>query len=196
MTKEPELLELAKSRMPCLPFDHADLLIVDQIGKEISGTGLDTNVVGRKQNDNSAAANEFPKIRQIYVRSLTEKTAGNANGIGIAEYCHQNVVDVMDKEVTKTNCITSAHVTAGAIPLTFESDRRALEAVISQTGKDQVANLKWMWISDTLHVSELACSHGYWEAAQKRNDIELLSSPRSLTFDDDGNLIALHSLDH
>jgi hypothetical protein len=138
---------------------------------------------------------EFPKIRQIYVRSLTDKTAGNACGIGIAEYCHQSVVNAMDKEVTKINCITSAHVTAGAIPLTFASDRLTLEAIASQIGKDRVANLKWMWISDTLHVSELACSRGYWEAAQERDDLELLSDPRPLTFDDDGNLIALHRSD-
>ena len=108
LTREPELLALAKSRMPRLPFDRAELLIVDQIGKEISGTGMDTNVIGRKSNDKCAAPEEFPKIRQVYIRSLTDKTAGNACGIGVAEYCHRRVVEAMNVEVTKINCVTSA----------------------------------------------------------------------------------------
>ena len=189
LTEEPKLLELAKSQMPRLPFDHADLLIVDQIGKEISGTGLDTNVVGRKQNDRCAAADESPKIRQIYLRSLTHKTAGNACGVGISEYCHQDVVDAMDKEVTKINCVTGAHVTAGAIPLAFNSDRLALEAVTSQFGKDRVPNLNWMWISDTLHLSELACSGSYLAEASERSDLEVVSEQRPLAFNQHGNLV-------
>ena len=118
--REPELLNQAKALLPKLPFDQIDLLIVDQIGKEISGTGMDTNLIGRKSNDKAAAENEFPKVRYIYVRSLTEKTAGNAAGIGIAEYCHQRVVDSLDREKTTVNCITSAHPSAAVPPSSLQ----------------------------------------------------------------------------
>ncbi|MFK8112747.1 MAG: lactate racemase domain-containing protein [Rubripirellula sp.] len=188
LAREPALLEIAKSRMPRLPFDHVDLLLVDQIGKEISGTGMDTNVIGRKVNDKAAAANELPKVREIYVRSLTEKTAGNGTGIGIAEYCHQHVIDAIDMQKVRVNCVTSAHPSAGAIPLTFPSDRAALDAVVSQAAVDRIADLRWMWIHNTLEISELACSRVYLEAAQKNPDFEILTDPQPLPFDADGNL--------
>ncbi len=191
LSREPELLAIAKSRMPRLPFEQADLLIIDRIGKEISGTGMDTNVIGRKSNDRCAAADETPKIRQIYVRSLTAKSAGNASGIGIAEYCHQRVVDAMDVEVTRINCVTSAHVSAGAIPLAFESDRAVLDAVVSQIRREQIADLKWMWISDTLNVSEMACSRGYWDAAQQTPNLDILAEPQQIQFDGEGNLLPI-----
>jgi hypothetical protein len=189
LDREPELLAIARAWLPQLPFRRADLLIVDQIGKEISGMGMDTNVIGRKSNDRAAAPDEFPKIRQIYLRSLTEQTAGNACGIGAAEYCHQRVVDAMDVEVTKINCITSAHPSAGAIPLWFPSDRDAITAIVSQTSRDRVADLGWMWIADTLHLSELTCSRVYWPEALRREDLEVLCDPQPLRFDNHGNLI-------
>ena len=189
LTRESELLEIAKSRMPRLPFDHADLLIVDRIGKEISGTGLDTNVVGRKSNDRSAAPDEYPKIREIFVRSLTAQTAGNACGIGVADYTHRRVVNAIDPEVTKINCVTAAHVSAGAVPVTFESDRDVLSAVVSQAGRDRVPDLKWMWIPDTLHVSELACSRGYLNEVEQHDHLEVIGEPRPLQFDAQGDLV-------
>ena len=132
LTEEPKLLEIAKQRMPQLPFARADLLIVDQIGKEISGTGMDTNVLGRKYSDHEAAPDEFPKIVQIYVRGLTEKTKGNASGIGIAEYCHARILNQMDIPKTRINCVTSQHVSAGAIPVYFDSDKEVLQAALPQ----------------------------------------------------------------
>jgi len=188
LTREPELLKMARERMPRLPFDHADLLIVDQIGKEISGCGMDTNVIGRKVNDRCAAPDEFPKIRQIYVRSLTEKTAGNGCGVGIADYGHRKVANALDEKVTRINCVTSAHVTAGAIPITFDSDQEVLDAVVSQTQIGRRSGLNWLWIRDTLQLSEIACSRSYWEAASERSDLERLGEPRPLCFDDEGNL--------
>lgn len=189
LNREPELLELAKARMPKLPFEMADLLIVDQIGKEISGTGMDTNLIGRKVNDKQAAPNEYPKIHQVYVRSLTEKTNGNGCGIGIADYCHQRVIDALNQETTRINCLTSAHPSAGAIPLTFPCDRDVLEAVLAQAADDEKNNLRWLWIRDTLHVDEVDCSRGFWEQMQGRSDLEALSEPRPLVFDDHGDLV-------
>lgn len=191
LSREPELLAIAKERMPRLPFAEANLLMVDSIGKEFSGTGMDTNVIGRKGHDKHAGPGETPRIDEIYVRSLSEKSNGNASGIGIAEYCHRRVVEAMDQDVTRINCITASHPTAGAIPLTFGSDQEVLDAVVSQVGKDHVEEQKWIWIANTLQLDELACSRQYWEQAQRRPDLDVLCQPGPLKFDDDGNLLPL-----
>ncbi len=190
LTREPELLKIARTWMPHLPFDHADLLIIDRIGKEISGTGMDTNVVGRKSNDNAAAPKEYPKIRQIYVRGLSPQTAGNATGIGIAEYCRAQVVRDMDVEVTRVNCLTSGHVTAAAIPIHFETDREVLAAAMTQVARPRLDTVKWMWIPDTLRLGEVVCSEGYWASAAHREDFGILGDPEPLRFDADGNLVS------
>lgn len=190
LSREPELLALAKSRMLGLPFADADLLIVDRIGKEISGTGMDTNVIGRKRHDKFIDPSETPAIRQIYVRALTDKTAGNASGIGIAEYCHRQVAQAMDHEVTRINCVTAGHVTAGALPLVFPCDREVFDAVIAQVGWDTVAAARWLWITDTLHVDVVRCSAAYLDEATARADLEILDPPRPLRFDAAGDVIA------
>ncbi|MCH1494866.1 MAG: nickel-dependent lactate racemase [Rubripirellula sp.] len=190
LNREPELLEKAKSLLPRLPFQHFDLLIVDQIGKEISGTGMDTNLIGRKSNDKAAAEDEFPKVRHIYVRSLTSKTAGNGAGIGIAEYCHQRVVDALDVEKTKVNCITSAHPSAGAVPLTFESDCDALLAALSQVAIERHREVKWIWIRDTLHVDRVWVSEAFHALSHGRQDLQVLAAPKELEFDESGDLLS------
>ncbi len=190
LNREPELLEKAKSLLPRLPFQHFDLLIVDQIGKEISGTGMDTNLIGRKSNDKAAAEDEFPKVRHIYVRSLTPKTAGNGAGIGIAEYCHQRVVDALDVEKTKVNCITSAHPSAGAVPLTFESDCDALLAALSQVAIERHREVKWIWIRDTLHVDRVWVSEAFHALSHGRQDLQVLAAPKELEFDESGDLLS------
>ena len=87
LTREKELLVIARELLPRLPFERLDLLVVDEIGKNISGTGMDTNVIGRKFNESEAVPDEFPKVRRIAVRGLTEATHGNALGIGMADFC-------------------------------------------------------------------------------------------------------------
>ncbi len=194
LADEPPLLQAAKNRMPRLPFDHADLLIVDQIGKEISGTGMDTNLIGRKFNDKLAAPDEFPKIRQIYVRALTDQTAGNASGIGIAEYCRSRVVQQMNVDATRINCLTSGHPTAGAIPIHLPTDHEVLSVATTQSGRLSVQDLQWLWIRDTLRVSELACSEAYWDQASGDDRLEILCEPSELSFDADGNLSTCESI--
>ena len=191
MEREPGLLDKARSLMPSLPFDRADLLIVDQIGKEISGTGMDTNIIGRKSNDHAAAENEFPKIREIYVRSLTERTNGNASGIGIAEYCRTQVTRDMNMQVTRVNCVTSGHASAGAVPLHYDSDHEVLNAVLSQASTLDGSGPRWMWIRDTLHLESVVCSEAFYEEAKLREDLDVVSEPADLGFDSGGNLVSL-----
>ncbi len=188
LEREPQLLEMARQKMPRLPFDNADLVIVDRIGKNISGTGMDTNVVGRKFNDCAAGPSEWPKVQQIYVRGLTPETKGNAAGIGIAEYCRTQVVREMDVEVTRVNCLTALHISAAAIPANWETDKEVLEVAIGQSGRSMASDIRWIWIRDTLHVGEVFCSEAYWGEAQSRNDLEVIGSPQPLSWDTEGNL--------
>ncbi|MDA8745600.1 nickel-dependent lactate racemase [Rubripirellula amarantea] len=187
LAREPELLAMATMQMPRLPFDEIDLLIIDRIGKEISGTGMDTNVIGRKSNDNIADANEWPKVKQIYVRSLSPKTAGNAAGIGIAEYCHRRVVNELDENKTRINCITSDHVTAGRIPLTFDSDLEVFEAAVSQMNSRPPSEIKWVSIRDTLSLGEMICSEALLEQAQQSSQLDPITPLYPLSFNDEGD---------
>lgn len=188
MAREPELLNLARDWMPRLPFADADLLIIDKIGKNISGSGMDTNVVGRKFNDKIAGADELPKIFQIYVRGLTDQSAGNAAGIGIAEYCRSDLVRQMNVAKTRVNCLTALHVTAAAIPIHWETDREVLIVAAGQSGRTNADQLRWMWIRDTLSVGELMCSEAYWQSASQRNDLSIVSPISELRFESSGQL--------
>ena len=124
--REKELLKLAKQWMGKLPFREADLLLIDRIGKNISGTGMDTNVVGRRHHEHMASDGEYPKVRFIAVRGLTRETHGSAVGLGIAEFCKSQVLRETDIEATRLNCIIAGHPTAAMLPLDYETDREIL----------------------------------------------------------------------
>ena len=186
--REKELLVLAKQWMPRLPFKQADLLVVDQIGKNISGSGMDSNVVGRKFLEHRAGDDEWPKVRTIFLRGLTEETHGNATGIGMAEFALTRAVDAMDVAITRRNCITGGSPTGAMIPLHYQTDKEVLEATLPEMGLTAVPDTKVMWIHNTLEVSELECSVAYLNEARQSNEIEILSEPRPLPLDNAGNL--------
>lgn len=186
--REKELLVLAKQWIPRLPFKTADLLLIDEIGKNISGTGMDTNVIGRKYNDHVAAEHEWPKVKRIIVRDLTEATHGNATGIGISEFCRSRVIEKMDSKITRINCLTGGHPTAAMPSLDYSSDREILDAALPTIGLVEPPQARLQWIHNTLEVAEVECSAAYWEEAQTRPDLTLLSEPRPLPFDAAGNL--------
>ena len=185
---EPHLLKQVKEWMPRLPFEQAELLIVDRIGKDISGTGMDTNVIGRKANDHAAMGDETPSIHLIYVRGLTEATHGNATGIGIAELVHRRVIDGMDVEATRVNCATAGHITAAMIPLDFHDDRSALTMAMSQTGWGEPRDVPILWIPNTLQLSHVLCSEVYWKAARELPHVEILEEPQVLQWTSGGDL--------
>jgi hypothetical protein len=186
--REKELLVLAKQWMPRLPFKQADLLLIDELGKNISGSGMDTNVVGRKYLDHVAREDEFPKIRNIFIRGLTPETHGNATGIGLAEFALTRAVDAMDRHATRTNCLTGGHATGAMIPLHYETDLEVLDVALPQSGLTDPPDAKLMWIRNTLEVAEVECSAAYLAEAQSRNDLEILTDSRPLPFDGTGTL--------
>jgi len=192
--REKELLILAKRWMPRLPFKHADLLLIDEIGKNISGTGMDTNVIGRKYLDHAAREDEYPKIRTVIVRGLTEETHGNATGIGLAEFALTRAVDAMDVHVTRTNCLTGGHATGAMVPVHYATDQQVLDAALPTIGLTEPPAARLMWIPNTLEVAEVECSRAYWEEARLRKDLEILCDPRPLPWDDGGCLPSVREL--
>jgi hypothetical protein len=188
VAREKALLTLAREWMPRLPFDRADVLLIDEIGKDISGSGMDTNVVGRKFHEHQAAEDEFPKIRRIVIRGLTEQSHGNALGIGLSEFCLQRVVDAMDLEQMAINGVTSMHVSGVMVPLAYKTDREVLAAALNTIGLTAPADAKLMWIRNTLQVAEVECSSTYLDDARGRNDLSVLSPPRPLPLNAQGYL--------
>ncbi|MEE2726574.1 MAG: lactate racemase domain-containing protein [Candidatus Latescibacterota bacterium] len=186
--REKELLVLAKKWMPRLPFDHVDLLIVDEIGKNISGAGMDTNVVGRKFHDNHADEKEYPKVTRILVRGLTPETHGNASGIGTAEYAHRRAVEEMDREITYINCMTGNHPSGAHIPLYFDTDQICIEKALQTVGLREPGEEKIMRIHNTLDLGELLVSEAYRAEVEAREDLSIVEEAAPMPFDPSGDL--------
>jgi hypothetical protein len=186
--RERQLLALARQWMARLPFDRVDLLLIDRIGKNISGTGLDTNVVGRKFDDHKAIDGELPKVKLIAVRGLTPETHGNAVGLGIAEFCRSRVIRQTDVEAMRLNAIVAGHISAAMLPLDYETDAEILEMALGSIGLAEPPDARLLWIRDTLDLAEVECSAAYWGEARRRADLEILTEPRPLPLDAQGNL--------
>lgn len=185
-TREPELLLLANQWLPRLPFNDVDLLIVDQIGKNISGVGMDANVVGRKFNDHAATDQDLAKCRRIFVRSLTKETHGNATGIGMAEFTTQRCVDQIDHEITRINCITGNHPEAAMIPVTLPNDALAVETALQTIGMTEPEDAKIIQISDTLHLTRVRVSEAYFDAVRRSDTLSFDGEPFDFPVGDDG----------
>ncbi|MBI2824638.1 MAG: DUF2088 domain-containing protein [Planctomycetia bacterium] len=186
--REKELLALAKKWMARLPFRLVDILFIDEIGKNISGAGMDTNIVGRKFQSHAPAPDEYPKVKRIVVRGLTEETHGNAAGIGIAEFCTSRAVRQTNLSFTRINCLTAGHVAACMLPVDFETDREVLNEALPTIGLTEPPDAKILWIKNTLDLAEVECSQVYLEEARGRDDLEILTELRDLPFDAAGNL--------
>ncbi len=185
---DEELLARAKQLMPRLPFDFAHILIVDQIGKDISGSGMDTNVVGRKFRDGRQAFSEKPQMRRIIVRGLTAATQGVAHGVGLADFCKSRLVRQTDVEATWVNGLASGSVAISAFPLHFETDRELLDASLAIIGLVEPQQAKLLWIKNTLNLEEVECSAAFFNQARERPDLEVLTVLRDLPLDAAGNL--------
>ena len=187
--RESELLVLAKQWMPRLPFDRVELLIVDEIGKNISGTGMDTNVVGRKYNDHAATDRDDVCCKRIFVRSLTHETHGNATGIGMAEFTNTRTVAQVDMHKTRINSLTGGHPTAAMIPIAYDTDREVIENALPTVGYVDPENARVVQIANTLHLREVLVSEAYVPDLEGRIDLDIIEGPRDMEFDDVGNLI-------
>ena len=190
--REKELLVLAKRWAARLPFETADVLLIDEIGKNISGTGFDLSIVGRKFLVHRAADAELPKVRMIALRDLTDASRGNAEGMGLAEFCRTRLLEKVDRHATRLNGMTSGHFVGSMEPLDFNTDRELLDAALTQIGLTESADAKLLWIRNTLTLAEVECSAAYLEEAHGRDDLEVLTDLRPLPLDASGNLCDEH----
>jgi hypothetical protein len=185
---EPHLLEMARRLMPRLPFPDVDLVLIDEMGKDVSGSGLDVNVVGRRSSLHRAAPDHPIRVRFIAVRGLTEATMGNAVGLGVAEFCRSRVLREMDSTVTRLNALTAGDAPAAMLPLDYETDAEILEAALPMIGLRPPQESRILWIRNTRQLTEVECSSILLEEAGRRSDLEVASGLRPLPLGRDGNL--------
>jgi hypothetical protein len=191
--REEALLVLARQWLAGLPLRNADLLIVDEIGKDISGSGMDTNVVGRKRafrNDPTAITDQ-PQMRLIFVRGLTAKTHGNATGIGLADFTTTRLVKEMDYRATVINCLTAGYPEGANIPIHFETDREVVEAALKIIGTREPHEARVQHIRNTLAMSELLVSEAALAEIDDGVRHEVLGQAQPWRFDERGNMAAI-----
>jgi hypothetical protein len=186
---EERLLVQAKRWLARLPFREADLLIVDEIGKDISGAGMDTNVVGRKRAFRNAPPPEGqPAMRHIYVRGLTERTHGNATGIGLADFTNTRLLRAMNYRATVINCLTSGYPEAANLPVHFETDREVLDAALAIIGTRRPEDARILRIRNTMHLEKLEISEPCLAEPGRAREFTPLGPARALAFDTHGNM--------
>jgi hypothetical protein len=185
---EKKLLEVARNKTPKLPFDKIDILVVDECGKEISGTGMDTKVVGRIMNIYEQELNH-PKITRVVLRNLTEKTHGNAIGVGLADFVTRNVAEKFDSKPTYINSITAITPEKARLPIVCDNDKEAVDFAMATAGPVDSESVKIVWIKNTSKLSEMWISQGLLNEAREKENLEVLDKKQNLEFDEYGNLI-------
>ena len=185
---ERQLLVEAKSLMGRLPFDELDLLIVDWVGKNISGTGMDTNVIGRMmQNFEPEPAK--PAILRIFVRDLTEESDGNATGIGLADFTTTRLVNQFNRHATYMNGITALGPQKSKIPFYYDTDKEAISVALDTIGLTAPEDARVIRIESTLRLTELDISEALLEDAKLHSSLKVIGETEPFQFDAAGNLL-------
>jgi hypothetical protein len=186
--RDEENLALVKSWMPRLPCD-LDVLIVDEMGKNISGTGMDAKVVNRGPSCEYNPWPGLPSIGRIFVRDLDPQTYGNALGIGMADVTTDRLVRHIDWEPTRVNALSSGIPSRIRVPAHFATDRECLHWVAATAGKVDPAQVSYGWIRNTLELGRVAISHNLRArtAGQTQAEVE---GEIDVKWDADGNLVS------
>ena len=184
--REPELLKLSWEFYPSLPFNELDVLIIQQIGKDISGTGLDSNVVGRY---NSEAANGGPEISRVVVLDASPKTGGNLNGIGLSDITTKRVFEKIDFEETYPNSLTSTATQSVKIPMVMKNDKAAIQAAIRTCNASDLTSIRLGWIQDTLSLNTIKVSERVQEEVSSLSRVQVETKQEEMRFTKDGTLI-------
>jgi hypothetical protein len=187
-SEEAELLEIARARMGLLPVRELDVLIIDEFGKDISGTGVDTNVIGRIRIDTEREP-DFPRIQWIVLCDLTEKSHGNATGIGLADFITRRVFDRIDLRATTENAVTSTFLERGRIPIVGETPQKCLEYAVRMCRNSDVERLRIMRIKNTLDLAVMYVSEAVWKELKVRPDLIPLKGEFEAPFDKEGELV-------
>lgn len=193
-SREEEIQAEALALLPRLPFGEMDLLIVDQIGKNITGAGMDPNVTGRGVHGYSSRLSDrsaSPIIRRIFVRDLTPESHGNAIGIGMADFTTARLVKSIDHAVTAMNTFTALSINSFKIPFGFENDREAIQTALKTIPLPAGERHRVMRIHDTLSLETLEVSDTFEAELKSRKDLEVLGPAREMRYDGTGNLAPL-----
>ncbi len=184
--EEERLLETARSTMPGIPFDPIDILIVDKIGKDISGIGMDSNVTGRHRD----LVGDFfapPHVKRIFVRDLTRGTDGNGNGIGLADVTTQRLVDTLDLDKTYTNAITAISLEKAAIPVHFPTDRQCMDVCLKTIGMISPEQARIVRIKNTSALDRLVVSRPLESQVAANPNLTMDSPWETITWDEKGD---------
>jgi hypothetical protein len=187
---EEELLALVKSWMGRIPTD-LDILILDEIGKNISGAGMDTKVVNRSVYGAYNPWPDTPRIERIFVRDLSELTYNNATGLGMADVVTDRLVDRVDWKPTHINALTASTPAAIRTPIHFPNDRECLERIAPTVGKVDMGEVTIGWIRNTMELSLLALSENLRPQIKNNPQLKILGDPREIEFDASGNLVSM-----
>jgi hypothetical protein len=159
---------------------------VEEIGKDISGTGMDNNIIGRYTTPYPSGG---PRISRIVVLGLTDDTHGNANGLGVADFTTRRVFDAFSFEQTYPNSLTSTATASVKIPMVLENDRLAIQAAIKTCNILNKKNVRLVRIKNTLHIDEIHVSTAMLEEVKQYENMKILGNPEPLRFDDRGSLL-------
>lgn len=179
------LLFEAKEKMPRILFDKLDVLVVDQMGKEISGDGMDPNITGRFP---TPYADGGPDVNKLVILDLTKETNGNACGMGVADYTTRKLYNKVDFDYTYANLITNTTPLPAKIPMVMATDKEALLVAVKTCNARDMSKVKLVRIKDTLHLGEIMISEAFLEEALANPDITVCGEPQEIEFDADGNI--------
>ncbi|MGD1030856.1 MAG: [Fe-S]-binding protein [Opitutaceae bacterium] len=187
---ERRLLKDAKRWMARLPFSPIDVLVVEEIGKNISGSGMDNNVIGRTFHPREPFPKD-PEILRVVALDLTDESGGNATGIGNADFTTRLLAGKIDWRKTAINALTASAPNAAMLPLAFDSDREAVESALGSIGSVEPERARVIRIRNTLMLSEIECSEAFLSEIEKSPHLEILGEARPLGFDAAGRIIPL-----
>ena len=185
--EEKQLLKKAKRLVAKIPFNNVDLLIVDEIGKDIAGPGMDTRVIGRVMNIMTREPSQ-KKFKRIFVRDLTDQSHGNACGIGLADFTTDRLVAKINKEVIKINTVLSCTPEKARIPIPYPSDREGVIAGLYSAGVFQFQDARIVWVKNTLELRQFIISQSLLEEVKANHKLKTVKGPFAFSFDTLGNL--------
>jgi hypothetical protein len=186
--REEQLLALAKTWMPGLP-TALDVVIVNEMGKNFSGSGLDTKVINRAVWGDVNPWPGVPRVGRVFVRDISPLSYGNATGIGLADVVHRRILKKIRRQPTYVNALTSSQPASIRTPIHFPTDRECLQAVCGTVGRQDPADVTVGWIANTLDLGLMACTANLRGELEMNPRIEILGEPRALEFDERGDLV-------
>ena len=184
LTREPGLLTMARDRMPRILFNPLDVLMVDRMGKEFSGTGMDPNITGRAS---TPYVRTSLSVGKLAVLDLSTKSGGNATGIGLADICTRRLVEKIDYPATYANCITSTVLASARLPVIMESEKAAVQVALKTSNAADPEAPRMVWLTDTLHLETIRISTALLPEAREKPAIEILGEAEPPVFDAAGN---------